>query len=160
MNVQEYLKEQFVPYEVIQHEPTFDAQHLAEAVHESGYHVGKTVLLKIGDDSTHAIAIVPATHTINLEKAKRALETDHLELASEDEIGEHLSGCESGVVPPFGSCFGMKTIMDEALTGAEEIVFEGTTHSEAIKMKFSDFDQLEHPAVVSIAEPVFESSRK
>jgi Ala-tRNA(Pro) deacylase len=45
----------------------------------------------------------------------------------------------------------MKTIVDESLTKDEEIVFEGNTHVEAIRMKYADFYRLAEPLVGSFA---------
>jgi Ala-tRNA(Pro) deacylase len=43
----------------------------------------------------------------------------------------------------------MKTMVDESLTKDEEIVFEGNTHREAIRMDFEDFCQVEQPLIGS-----------
>ena len=45
----------------------------------------------------------------------------------------------------------MKTLVDESLTRDEEIVFEGNTHEEAIRMKYKDFAQLEQPILGEFA---------
>jgi len=43
----------------------------------------------------------------------------------------------------------VKTLVDEPLTHDEEIVFEGNTHQEAIRMKYREFEQLEKPQVAA-----------
>jgi len=45
----------------------------------------------------------------------------------------------------------MKTIVDEGLADDEEIVFEGNTHDEAIRMRFDEFRRLEEPLVAAFA---------
>lgn len=48
----------------------------------------------------------------------------------------------------------MKTIVEQSLADDEEIVFEGNTHHEAIRMKFEDFRRIEERLVASFeAEP-------
>lgn len=45
----------------------------------------------------------------------------------------------------------MKTVLDESLTEDEEIVFEGNTHHEAIRMMLDDFRRIEQPQIASFA---------
>ena len=46
-----------------------------------------------------------------------------------------------------------KTLVDSSLAKEEEIVFEGNTHHEAIRMKFSDFCRLESPLIIPLTRP-------
>ena len=151
MNVHDFLHRHDVGYELLYHTPTHDAQRLAQAVSESGHHVAKTVLLK--SDADHLLAVVPATHTIDLADAKQLLIADYLELASEEELASRFPDCERGAIPPFGSQYGMTTLVDESLAEAEEIVFEGNTHDEAVRMRFADYFELEKPVVTHLSHP-------
>jgi Ala-tRNA(Pro) deacylase len=36
-------------------------------------------------------------------------------------------------------------VVDESLAADEEIVFEGENHEEAIRMKYRDYEAVEHP---------------
>ena len=147
MNVKNFLTEKNVEYEVVTHRATYDAQRLAQAVHVLGQEVAKTVLLRAGDQQPYVVAVLPSTRNIDFAKAARALGSSHAELATEIEIGEHCRDCEVGALPPFGSQYKMKTLVDESLAKDEEIVFEGNTHEEAIRMKYQDFLRLEKPLV-------------
>jgi Ala-tRNA(Pro) deacylase len=151
MKVKDYLEQSHVAYEVLEHEPTFDAQHMAHAVHVHGREVAKTVLLRADHGYKYVVAVLPATHRIDLEKVSALLGGARAELASEIEIGEHCPECEFGALPPFGWKWGMKTIVDESLTKDEEIVFEGDTHTESIRMRYDDFYRLASPLVGSFA---------
>ena len=77
MNIQEFLGRHDVPFEVMAHEATYDAQHLAQAVHTSGHHVAKTVLLRT-DNENYVVAVLAATHSIDFEKVKAALNAMNL----------------------------------------------------------------------------------
>ena len=127
------------------------AQRLAQAVSESGYHVAKTVLLKSYTD--YLLAVVPATRTIDLADAQAMLRSDYLELASEEELAQRFPDCETGAALPFGSQYGMTTLVDQSLAEAEEIVFEGNTHDEAVRMRFGDYFELEKPVVTQLCYP-------
>ncbi len=150
MNLQEFLGRSAVEFEVLEHPATFDASHLAESIHVSGYHVAKTVLLRVDNDA-YVIAVLPATHHVRLEDARAALSARQVELANEEEIENRFLDCEVGALPPFGSCYDMETLVDKSLVGDENIIFEGNTHKEAIRMRYDDFVKLEEPLVGSFA---------
>ena len=125
--------------------------HLAEAVHAPGGEVAKSVLLRADGGFRYLTAVLPATHHVDLEALSRALGGATVELATPDEVAERCPDCEFGVLPPFGSQYEAETIVDGTLTQGEEIVFEGTTHSEAIRMRYQDFYEIEHPLVARFA---------
>lgn len=153
MKLQDYLQDRHVSFDVLRHEDTFDSQHLAESVHVSGRQVAKTVLLRMDHGYQYAVAILPATHLIDLEAVGRLLGGARLELATEYEIAQRCPDCETGALPPFGSMYGLETVLDESLRSAEQIVFEGNTHQEAIRMAGADFIKLENPLVGDFARP-------
>jgi Ala-tRNA(Pro) deacylase len=154
MKVLEFLKESHVPYELLGHEPTYDAQHMAHAVHVKGAAVAKTVLLRADHGYRYMTAILPATRMIDFDVASRSLGRCELRLASEVEISEVCPDCEFGILLPFGTHYGVKTVVDSSLAKEYEIVFEGSTHHESIRMKFSDFCRLESPFVVPLTRPM------
>jgi Ala-tRNA(Pro) deacylase len=151
MNVADFLKQHNVPFECVHHEVSFDAQHLAHAVHTPGQEVAKTVLLRANGGYRYLVAVLPATKQIDFQKLSAALGGSKICLATELEISCHCPDCEMGVLPPFGSQYGMMTLVDESLTKDTQIVFEGNTHEDAIRMKFEDFRRIEVPLIVDLA---------
>lgn len=151
MNVQEFLNERKIPFEVYQHPTTYDAQHLAGALHLPGKEIAKTVLLRANGGFKYLLAVLPATHVVDFEQIGTTLGGTHAQLANEDELAARCPDCEVGVLPPFGSRYGLETLVDESLTDDEQIVFEGNTHGEAIRMRYRDFYELEHPLVARFA---------
>jgi Ala-tRNA(Pro) deacylase len=97
------------------------------------------------------MAVLPATRHINFDKAKAAFQSGPVLLAAEAEFARLFPDCERGALPPFGSKYGLTTVVDEWLTRDVEIVFEGNTHHEAIRMRFDDYAALEHPRVADLA---------
>ncbi len=151
VNVQELLDERQVAYDTIPHRNTYDAQRLAHELHTPGEEVAKTVLLRADHGQVYVVAVLPATMTIDFEKVSNALGGSKVELANELEIKEHCPDCEMGALPPFGSQYGMKTLVEESLTKEEVIVFEGNCHNEAIRMSYEDFHRIEEPLVARFA---------
>ncbi|MGE3776602.1 MAG: aminoacyl-tRNA deacylase [Pirellulaceae bacterium] len=151
MNIEQFLQNHEVPFTVVSHPAAYDAQRLAQSLHVPGKEVAKTVLLRANGGYTYVVAVLPATKHIDLHQASEALGGSKLVLATELEIAEHCPDCEFGVLPPFGSAYGMKTIVDESITLDEEIYFEANTHHDAICMKFKDFQEIEQPLILTIA---------
>ena len=151
MNLQEYLGRKNVPFDVLPHRETYEAQRMAQAVHVSGHHVAKTVLVRMGEPAGYVVVVLPASHNIDFEKARKVLGVKKVDLATEREISLRCPDCEVGALPPFGSHYNMKTVVDKSLTQDEAIVFEGQSHSESIRMKYTDFARLENPEVVSLS---------
>jgi len=147
MSMKHFLQRKHVPFEVVTHPEAFDAQHLAQALRTPGREVAKTVLLRADHDYQYIVAVLPATRQIDFDRLSEFLGGAHLELATEIEIAERCPDCEFGVLPPFGSHYGAQTIVDQSLTGEEYISFESDTHTEAIRMKYAEYYDFEHPLV-------------
>jgi Ala-tRNA(Pro) deacylase len=149
MKEQQFLKEKGVWFEPIGHRRTFTAQHTAQAMHVAGDELAKTVVLKA--DGKYVLAVLQATHHIDMMRAREVLMAKSVELASEEQFKKLFPDCEVGALPPFGSQYGLKTLVDESLTHDPEIVIEGNTHEESIRMKYADFERLEHPQVAAFS---------
>jgi Ala-tRNA(Pro) deacylase len=151
MNVQGFLSDRKVAYDAIPHRATYDAQRLAQTLHTPGREVAKTVLLRADGGYSYVVAVLPATKTIDFDKVSAAFGGSKIELATEIEIQQHCPDCEMGTLPPFGTQYAMKTLVEESLTEDEEIIFEGNNHHEAIRMRYEDFHRIETPLVAQFA---------
>ena len=151
MDISSFLQEQQCSYAVMPHPATFTAQEMAHALHVPGREVAKTVLLRTDGDDEFVVAVLPAHKQVNLRRVSELLGGVQVSLAREAEIEAHCPDCERGALPPFGSRYGMKTIVDESLAEDEAIVFEGNTHDEAIQMRFDEFHRVERPVVSAFA---------
>jgi Ala-tRNA(Pro) deacylase len=151
MDISEYLEKKCCGFERMPHAPTYTSERMAHELHVTGKEVAKTVLLCADGGYRFVVAILPATKKLDFDRASKLLGGTELRLAEKHEITEHCPDCEFGILPPFGSRYGMQTIVDASLAENDEIVFEGSTHDEAIRMKFEEFRRLEEPLVAPIA---------
>jgi Ala-tRNA(Pro) deacylase len=143
MKLDEYLDSRHVPFERLHHRTAYSANRVAQLLHTPGQEFAKTVLLRTGQG--YALAVLPATHRVDLDRARADLGEERVEMASEDEIERLFPDCERGAMPPFGSLYQVPTIVDATLAADEQIVFEGQTHEDAIRMAYQDFEAIEHP---------------
>ena len=151
MNLNEFLDSRHVPFERLQHRTAYSANRAAQALHVPGRAFAKTVLLRTGHG--YALAVLPATHRVDLERAREDLGEDRVEMASEDEMERLFPDCERGAMPPFGSLYQLPTLVDESLAEDEQIAFEAHTHEDAIRMAYRDYEAIEHPRHGHFARP-------
>lgn len=160
MTLTQFLDQHDIVYRVYHHGETYDAQHMAQSVHVPGRIVAKAVMVRAGGGPEHLVLLVPATKRVDLHSVSELLGGVDVELANEQEILKRCPGCKFGVVPAFGSHFGMETIVDDSIAKQDEIVVQGDNHEEAVRLRFADYYAVEHPRVASItqsnthAEPV------
>jgi Ala-tRNA(Pro) deacylase len=145
MRLVDFLNRQGIPHTRLHHRPAYTANRIAQVLHVPGKEMAKTVLVRT--DHGHVLAVLPATHLVDLECLREALGEEHAWLASETEIETLFPDCERGAMPPFGSLYDLPTLIDESLADDEEIVFEGENHEEAIRMKYADYLAAEHPRI-------------
>jgi Ala-tRNA(Pro) deacylase len=107
MCIREYLRSRHIPFETLLHQPTPSATKLAQSVHVPGRQVAKSVLLRTAD--RFVLAVLPATHRIDLTRLAYVLDCPELRLATEDEVEHVFNDCERGTLPPFGRLYGLKT---------------------------------------------------
>ncbi len=143
MRLDDLLVSRHISFQRLPHRRTYTANRMAQALHVKGREVAKTVLLKTGKG--HMLAVLPATHQIDLEQLREDLGDPSIQLAAEEEMDRLFPDCERGAVPPFGSLYQIPTIMDDSLAQDETIVFEGPNHEQAIRMSLRDYEAIEHP---------------
>ncbi len=144
-----FLDENNVKYVTIKHSRAFTAQEVAASAHIPGKEMAKTVMVKI--DGEMAMAVLPASHQVDLDALGKKTGAEAVELAAEDEFEELFPDCEVGAMPPFGSLYNLKTFMAAALAEDEEIAFNAGSHTELIQMSFSDYYRLEDPIELQFA---------
>ena len=143
MRLDEFLTEKHVPYTRLQHRSAYTANRVAQVLHVKGKDMAKCVLVRTSKG--HLLAVLPATHRVDLERLREDLGEDQVGLASETEMDLLFPDCERGAMPPFGSLYHLETLVDDSLAEDEEIVFEAQTHEDAIRMSYRDFETVEHP---------------
>jgi len=149
--LKEFLDENKVKYISVQHSSAYTAQEIAAIAHIPGKDLAKTVMIKI--DGKMAMAVLPASYKVSFDHLKEALDVNEVRLAYEQEFMDKFPDCEVGAMPPFGNIYGMDVYVAESLAEDEEIAFNACSHTELIKMKFSDFERLVKPKRIKFSIP-------
>jgi Ala-tRNA(Pro) deacylase len=142
------LDQNNVKYEILRHAEAVTAQRIAQAEHIKGRHQAKVVMLKSGDQ--HLMVVLPADHHIDLQKIEKAIGKP-LSLSKENDFKSLFPDSVIGAMPPFGNLYGLPTYVDKHLAEQDYIVFEAGTHTDAIKMSYSDYEKIVRPGVEDLA---------
>jgi len=142
MRVAQFLSEQHANFETVVHPPAYTSQKRARFLHIPGRHVVKSILLACGDQSI--LAVLSAPDHVDLAAIARHLGKP-ARLASELEVASLFRDCECGALTPFGSLYGIPTLLEESIDPDSTIIFESQEHAVAIKMRCRDFEMLERP---------------
>jgi Ala-tRNA(Pro) deacylase len=144
-----YLREHQVSFQLQHHAQAFSAQKIAESEHIPGKMVAKTVVV-LADN--HMIALVlPASYRADLNKIQTALGTREIRLAHEAEFVATFPDCEVGTMPPFGNLYGIPVYVEKRLTEEETIIFPVGTYTDTMSLKYVDFERLVQPKVMTFA---------
>jgi len=149
--LRELLDKNNVKYIAMSHSPAYTAQEIAASAHIPGKELAKTVIVKV--DGNMAMAVLPASHHVDLDLLANAIGAGKVVLAEEHEFRELFGECEVGAMPPCGNLYGMDVFVADALAEDEEIAFNAGSHTELICMKYADFERLVQPKVMKFAIP-------
>jgi Ala-tRNA(Pro) deacylase len=147
-----YLKENGVPFEVKRHPTAYTMPEVAAALHESGKHVAKVVMVARGSRGEQMVmCVVPSPYHLNMEQVQALVGSSEARLAHEHEFSDLFPDCAPGAMPPFGNLYDLPVYVDRALAEQEEIVFNVGTHEHSMKVAYDDFERLAQPTVGEFA---------
>ncbi|MDQ3773251.1 MAG: YbaK/EbsC family protein [Pseudomonadota bacterium] len=144
--LKEFLDSHRVKYVSIVHSRAYTAQEIAASAHVPGRELAKAVMVKV--DGRIAMAVLPALYQIDFERLRVAIGAGNVELASETEFQDRFPECELGAMPPFGNLYGMEVYAARRLSEDREIAFNAGSHTELIRLAYTDFERLVSPKVV------------
>lgn len=146
--LQEFLDANGIKYVTISHSRAVTAQEVAASAHIKGKELAKTVIVKL--DGKMAMAVVPASFSLDFSLLREAAGGASVELASESEFRDRFPDCETGAMPPFGNLYGIDVFVAESLTHDEQIAFNAGSHTELVQLAFKDFEHLVRPKLVKL----------
>lgn len=141
-----YLDEANVKYVTISHSLAFTSQDIAASAHVSGKEFAKTVMIKV--DGAMAMAVLPAAYHVDFDTLRKIFGTKSVTMASEPEFKKCFPDCELGAMPPFGNLYGMDVYVAEVLAQNKEIAFNAGTHTELIRLNYTDYENLVKPRIL------------
>lgn len=147
--LEDYLRENGVPFEVQHHPKAITAQEVAAAEHVPGKMLAKVVMILA--DGEMVMLTLPAPDQVDLEKVGKVLGAEQARLAEEEEFEGAFPDCEVGAMPPFGNLYELPVYVEEALAEDETIFFRAGTHTDTMSVSYADFEQLVEPTIAEFA---------
>lgn len=147
--LERYLSENDVQFESIPHSQEFTAQEIAAAAHVPGKELAKTVIVKL--DGELAMAVLPGPDQVSVSRLRGITGAKSVEIASEQEFVDRFPDCEPGAMPPFGNLWDLDVFVDQRLREDEEIAFNAGSHTELLRVSYSDFERLVEPVVGALS---------
>ncbi len=135
--LESFLKRKKVYFQIVVHPAKVTSQEIAQAEHEAGRNVAKVVMVKA--KGKHVMVVLPASHSLDLMKLSSALGTQDIAVEEEGEFKKLFPDCEAGAMPPFGRLVNLPTYIDASLKNADEIFFNGGSHTESVKISTADY---------------------
>jgi len=139
MKLKDYLDSAGVQYNLVEHPYAVTSLHVASEAHISGENLAKAVVLRDGDG--YILAVVPATHHVQLGKLRKHFNR-YIVLASEEDLQNLFQDCEVGAIPPIGVAYGVDVIFDSSLYKCDDVYFEAGDHTDLIHVSGMDFRDL------------------
>ena len=150
--LKDFLDHHGVKYVSIAHSKAYTAQEIAAKTHIPGKDMAKTVMVRL--DRKMAMAVLPASYKVDFHLLKKASGATEVELATETEFKDMFPECELGAMPPFGNLYGLEVFAAQTLAEDEEIVFNAGSHTELIKLAYTDFENLVKPKLLKFSTHV------
>lgn len=147
--LKEFLDTNGVKYVSIAHSVAYTTQEIAALAHIRGKELAKTVMVKL--DGKLAMAVLPASHKVDLALLQQAAGAGKAEIAHESDFKAMFPDCETGAMPPFGNLYGLPVFVARSLSEDHDIAFNAGTHGELIRMPYSDFERLARPTLGSFS---------
>lgn len=138
-SLEHYMTREGLHYDVVIHPHTKTSMETAHAAHVPGDALAKAVILE--DEDGYLMAVVPATHHIELGILHRKLGRP-LRLAAKEDLAHLFDDCAIGAIPPIGKIYGLPTIVDEVLSECPNLYLEAGDHEELIRLDGGEFDFL------------------
>ncbi len=143
--LEQYFRDNGVPFEVQEHEVAYTAQQVAATEHVPGRMLAKVVMAHA--DGELVMLVVPAPYLVDLDRAGEVLGGKRVRLATEDEFAPAFPDCEPGAMPPFGNLYGLPVYADRRLAENETLVIQAGTHTVTMTVPYADFERLVQPTI-------------
>ena len=145
----DFLDENKIKYIQINHSPAYTAREVAASAFVPRAEFAKAVIVDL--DGEEVMAVVPASRHVDITALGELAQKGNARLATEDEFKTRFADCEPGAMPPFGSLYGMRVFIDDAVTEVDDLCFNAGTHEQIIRMDCADYLRLEQPVSGAIA---------
>ena len=151
--IKQYLDSKHIIYtllEVPRFESPIEAANLANIPPRSLYYP-----IVMRDSFGLMMAVIPASHKLDYDRLSELLNRK-ISPAYQTQLSSVFADCQPGQIPPVGIAYGLRTVIDAALSTPEEVYIVAGDHTRLIKMSRKSFMLLQTNALLAsdFAKPV------
>jgi len=150
--VTQFLNEQEVGYDLIEHEERFTAAAEARASGAGPEDAAKDVVLRTDDE--YLLAVIPGSERLDLHKVRDLVgaEKHDLRMATEDELAADFPGFEVGALPPFGPLHEIEQIVDRRLLEHDRVLCSSGDHRHSLALDPNEMVRIANAQVADISQ--------
>lgn len=151
-----YLEGKRIAHKILTHKQVFTAYDLAQTMKAKLEEIAKVVLVgaEVPTEKKKGLAyfivVLPATHHVDLEKLKKALKAQKVEMVMEKAMKK--LGFIPGAFSPFGSKYGYKVVLDKTLMKSKKIIAGAENFTDSVVVSVKDFVKAEQPLLASFGK--------
>lgn len=155
LKIKSLLDSQKIIYSVLIHKPTRTSEESAAVRGVSLASGAKAMLIKLPTNTSSFIfklVVLSAASKLSWKAIKTVLKTKKAEFANEEEV-KTLTKCLPGAVPPFGSLFGIETLIDSSIVKqGDTINFNAGLRTHSVSMNVKDYLEVEKGNLQEISD--------
>jgi Ala-tRNA(Pro) deacylase len=121
--IREYMRAHAIAHREIAHPPAARTEEYSQALGSRYEQQAKCLLVRLsqaGGAEEHVIAAIPASKKLDLGAVARLTGARRAKLAAREQLTT-VTGCEFGALPPIGSIFSLRLLVDRDLLTESEI---------------------------------------
>lgn len=131
-----YLDTTKTGYKIINHKTVYTAYDTAQTLGVKLNEIAKTLVVKA--DRDYILAVVPASHRLDLGKLKKIAKAKKVEIAKEN-IMNKLFKIKPGAVTPFGAIYKVPVFVDKSFGRVKNIIAGAGTYRDSVTMTSKNF---------------------
>jgi Ala-tRNA(Pro) deacylase len=131
-----YLDKTKIGYKIIRHKTVYTAYDAAQTLKAKLGEIAKTLVIKA--DKNYLLAVLPASHKLDLGKLKKLIKAKKVEITKEG-IMKKIFKVKPGAVTPFGHIYKVPVYIDKSLLRAKQIIAGAGTFEESVVMTAKNF---------------------
>jgi len=144
--IKHFLNENGVDYVSYYHNPIYNPQELSLFLGAPLKNIVKSMVICADDE--YVMIVYPGCCEVNIDRIAKILSKENLYFPTESKLEHLFPDCETGATPPFGNLYGIQVYTESGLNDIDEIIFNGGTFRDTVKIRFDDYKNMVNPRII------------
>ncbi|MFA5413304.1 MAG: YbaK/EbsC family protein [Patescibacteria group bacterium] len=131
-----YLDKAKIKYKIVRHKTVYTAYDVAQTLGAKLGDIAKTLVIKA--DKVYLLAVLPASHKLDLGKLKKLVKAKKIEIPKEG-IMKKVFKIKPGALSPFGQIYKVPVYIDKGILKAKQVIAGAGTFEESVVMTAKNF---------------------